>query len=297
MIEPAEVIGKGVAYATDDPRHLLNVRVANMGAFADQPDHLLQWLKREGPARGIAEPTPCCFISRGVYGAYLADIGQKLLISGAIRHVRDRCINLTDTGHVVELALASGKKVLASLVVLATGNDTKRGLPGIPSVQPWAEGALDGLPADAPVLIIGSGLTMVDMVLSLDRRGHRGQITGLSPHGLLSMPHRPAEPSALAADQIPFGAELSELTVWLRSLCLTIKREGGDWRSVIDALRPHTQRLWRSMSLVQRRRFLRHARPYWDLHRHRMAPEIEKQIAALRASGRLEIVAGQSYSR
>ena len=293
VIEPAEVIGKGVAYATDDPRHLLNVRVANMGAFTDQPDHLLQWLKREGPARGIAEPTSCCFISRGMYGAYLADIGRKLLICGAIRHVRERCINLTDTGHVVELALASGKGVLASLVVLATGNDPKHGLPGIPSVQPWAEGALDGLPADAPVLIIGSGLTMVDMVLSLDRRGHRGQITGLSPHGLLSMPHRLAELSALAADRIPFGAEISELTVWLRSLCLTVRGEGGDWRSVIDALRPHTQRLWRSMSLVQRRRFLRHARPYWDLHRHRMAPEIEKQIAALRASGRLEIVAGR----
>ena len=96
------------------------------------------------------------------------------------------------------------------------------------------------------------------------------------------MPHRPAELSALAAEEIPFGAELSELAVWLRSLCLTIKSEGGDWRSVIDALRPHTQRLWRSMSLVQRRRFLRHARPYWDLHRHRMAPEIEEQMAALR---------------
>ena len=160
-------------------------------------------------------------------------------------------------------------------------------------MQPWAEGALNGLAADAPVLIIGSGLTMVDMVLSLDRRGHTGQITVLSPHGLLSNPHRPVEPSALAAEEVPFGAELSELTVWLRSLCQTIEREGGDWRSVMDALRPHTQCIWRAMSLIQRRRFLRHARSYWDLHRHRMAPEIAKQIAALRASGRLEIVAGR----
>ena len=293
VIEPAELIGKGGAYATDDRRHLLNVRVANMSAFTDYPDHLLQWLKREGPALGIAEPTPFCFIPRGVYGAYLADIGRKLLISNAIRHVKDRCINLTDAGDVVELALVSGKRVFAESVVLATGNDTKRGLPSIPSVQPWAEGTLDGLPADAPVLIIGSGLTMVDMVLSLDRRGHRGRIMSLSFHGRLSMPHRPAERSALAAKEVPFGAELSEITVWLRSLCLTIMHEGGDWRSVIDALRPHTQRLWRSMSLIQRRRFLRHARPYWDLHRHRMAPEIEEQIATLRTAGRLEIVAGR----
>ena len=293
VIEPADVIGKGVAYGTKDPQHLLNVRVANMSAFADQPDHLLRWLKREGPAQGIAKPTPFCFIPRGVYGAYLADIGRKLLISGAIRHVKDHCINLTDTGDVVELALASGKKVLATSVVLATGNDAKVGLAGIPSVRPSAEGVLDGLAADEPILIIGTGLTMVDMVLSLDRRGHRGQITGLSPHGLLSMPHRPTELSALAAEEVPFGAKLSELTVWLRGLCLTKGREGGDWRSVIDALRPHTQRLWCSMSLVQRRRFLRHARSYWDMHRHRMAPEIDKQIGALRASGRLEIVAGR----
>jgi uncharacterized NAD(P)/FAD-binding protein YdhS len=293
VIEPAEVIGKGVAYATDDPKHLLNVRVANMSAFADQPGHFQHWLKRKGSPRGITDPTPFCFIPRGVYGAYLAEIGQELLISGAIRHVRDRCINLTETGDAVELALASGKKVLAASVVLATGNDAMHSLPAIPSVKPWAEGALDGLATDAPVLIVGSGLTMVDMVLSLDRRGHRGQITGVSRHGLLPMPHKPAEPLTLAAKEVPCGAELSELTFWLRSLCATMEREGGDWRSVIDGLRPYTQRLWRSMSLVQKRRFLRHARSYWDLHRHRMAPEVEKQIAAFCASGRLKIVAGR----
>jgi uncharacterized NAD(P)/FAD-binding protein YdhS len=293
VIEPADVVGRGVAYATGDPRHLLNVRVSNMSAFADRPDHLLEWLEREGQAQGVLDPTPFSFIPRGVYGAYLAELTQKLFTSGTISHVRDHCIDLVERAESVELTLASGDKMIAELAVLATGNDPKPALPGIPSVQAWGEGALTGLSSDALVLMVGTGLTMVDMVLSLDRLGHRGLITAVSPHGSLSMPHRPSAPMPLEVGNIPFGVELSELTSWLRALCDSVQRENGDWRSVIDALRPHTQRLWRSMSLVQRRRFLRHARSYWDIHRHRMAPQAEQQIGALHSAGRLEIVAGR----
>jgi uncharacterized NAD(P)/FAD-binding protein YdhS len=101
------------------------------------------------------------------------------------------------------------------------------------------------------------------------------------------------KPFLVAAAEVPFGAELSTLAAWLRGLAWKMTNEGGDWRSAIDALRPHTQRLWRSMSFAQKRRFLRHARAYWDVHRHRMAPEVEAQIGALRAAGRLEIIAGR----
>ena len=96
VIEPAAEIGRGLAYLTNDPRHLLNVRVGNMSAFADQPDHLLRWLQREGPMQGVACPTPFCFIPRGVYGAYVADLAQELLASVAIRHVRACCIDLVE---------------------------------------------------------------------------------------------------------------------------------------------------------------------------------------------------------
>ena len=95
------------------------------------------------------------------------------------------------------------------------------------------------------------------------------------------------------ADEIPFGAELSQLLAWLRRLAARFAAEGADWRSAVDALRPHTQRLWGAMSLEQRRRFLRHARVYWDVHRHRMAPESEAALRALVDSGRLTLVAGR----
>jgi uncharacterized NAD(P)/FAD-binding protein YdhS len=293
IVEPTERIGRGLAYATDDPRHLLNVRVSNMSAFADQPDHLLEWLQREGPMQGVASPTPFCFIPRGTYGAYIADLVKPLLASGTARHIRDRCVDLVETADSVELKLSSGTSITTDWAILATGNDAKPALSGIPAVQPWTEDALTGLASDAPVLIVGSGLTMVDMALSLDRRGHRGKITALSSRGLLSLPHRPVTPFPVAAAEVPFGAELSALTAWLRNLAKKITTEGGDWRAAIDALRPHTQRLWRSMSFVQKRRFLRHARTYWDVHRHRMAPEVEAQIVALRSAGRLDIIAGR----
>jgi uncharacterized NAD(P)/FAD-binding protein YdhS len=93
--------------------------------------------------------------------------------------------------------------------------------------------------------------------------------------------------------EVPFGAELSELLAWVRGLTTRLTAEGADWRSAIDALRPHTQRLWRCMTLEQKRRFYRHARAYWDIHRHRMAPEVERHIVALRSSGRLKLIAGR----
>jgi len=134
---------------------------------------------------------------------------------------------------------------------------------------------------------------MVDLVLSLDRQGHRGKITALSHRGLLPLAHRPTTALTLLSNEIPFGPELSQITRWLRRLSVEFMNQGGDWRSAVDALRPHTQRLWRSMSDVQKRRFLRHARAYWDILRHRMAPEVETQINTLRAAGHLEIVAAR----
>ena len=181
VIEPAEEIGRGLAYSTDDPGHLLNVRAANMSAFADQPDHLFQWLQTKGPCG--AGPTPLCFIPRSMYGAYIADIARELTAAGGIRHVRERCVDLVEAGNSVVLALETGSTVVADIAILAIGNNGTPVLDGIPAVQPWAEDALKNLSADLPVLLIGTGLTMVDMALSLDRQGHRGKITALSPGG------------------------------------------------------------------------------------------------------------------
>ena len=292
VIDPGEIgsLGRGVAYATDDPRHLLNVRVANMSAFADQPDHLYAWLRRRA---GEDCPTPFSFISRATYGDHVADLARAALAAGQARHARGLCLDIDERADGVRLGLSTGDALDADFAILATGHDAKPTLAGVPAEQPWREGTLAGLNADAPILIVGSGLTMVDMALSLDRRGRRGPITVVSRHGLPPSAHRPTSPRSLAVSEVPFGAELSAQLAWLRGLAARFAAEGADWRSAVDALRPHTQRLWREMSVEQRRRFLRHARVYWDIHRHRMAPEIEAALRALINSGRLEIVAGR----
>ncbi len=290
LVEPSETVGRGLAYSTTDSRHLLNVRVSNMSAFPEEPQHLHDWLRRQG---GQPCPTPFCFISRGRYGDYLSDLAQEVLASGAVRHVRDVCVDIVERRDGATLRLGSGATIEADHVVLATGNDAKPAVNGFPAEQPWTPGSLDGLSPEAPILVIGTGLTMVDMALSLDRRGHRGPIVAVSRRGLLPSAHRSTAPRAIGADEIPFGTDLSKLLAWLRGFSAGLAAEGVDWRSAVDALRPHTQRLWREMTLEQKRRFLRHARVYWDVHRHRMAPEIEQALARLMRDGRLTVIAGR----
>jgi uncharacterized NAD(P)/FAD-binding protein YdhS len=290
VIEPRAELGRGLAYSTDDPRHLLNVRVSNMSAFPDEPRHLFDWLAEHG---GAPCPTPFCFISRGRYGDYLGALAREVLSSGAVRRVSDVCVDIVEDGRAASVKLGSGAALAVDVAILATGNDARPASGGFPVGQPWTPGSLDGLPADAPVLIVGSSLTMVDMALSLDRRGHRGPIVATSRRGLLPFAHRLTETRALAAAEIPFGAEVSRLVAWLRALAARWGAEGADWRSAVDALRPHTQALWRAMTSDQKRRFLRHARAWWDVRRHRMAPESEAEIVRLIREGRLRLVAGR----
>ena len=293
VIEGAAAIGRGVAYSTRDRGHLLNVRACDMSAFADDPDHFSAWLEQreeDGAGRGAFR-----FIPRATYGAYIGGLAREAEAAGAIQVVRDICVDAIEAADSVAVRLASGEVIMADQVVLATGHDAK--LAGRLAAAPaWSDGALDDLPPDAPVLLIGSGLTMVDVAVSLDGRGHRGPMLAVSRREVMPTAHQSVGPLCLPAESIPFGANVSKLTAWLRGLAAETSDRGGDWRSVVDALRPHTQRLWRSMSTNQKRRFLGHARPYWDAHRHRMAPEVARRIAGLRGSGRLTLIAGRVLS-
>jgi uncharacterized NAD(P)/FAD-binding protein YdhS len=137
------------------------------------------------------------------------------------------------------------------------------------------------------VLLIGTGLTMVDTVLSLDAAGHRGRIVALSRRGLIPRAHADFDPSSVELDQVPSGNVLA-LWRWL-------KRKGAQasWRAAVDSLRPHSHALWQGLGPDEQRRFLRHARPWWDVHRHRIAPEVAQTLHRLVGEGRLEVVGGR----
>jgi uncharacterized NAD(P)/FAD-binding protein YdhS len=146
---------------------------------------------------------------------------------------------------------------------------------------------------DTTVLILGTGLTMIDYVLSLLRDGHRGQIIAMSRRGLLAKAHRRTDPLRIDESDVPFGESARRLLRWLRDRIDAHMAAGGDWRSVIDAIRPYTQRLWHELPLASRRRFLEHARAWWDVHRHRTAPEVEMRLTHALAAGRLSLVAAK----
>lgn len=292
LIDRQPPFGPGLAYGTGSPSHLLNVPAGRMSAFADQPRHFVDWLERQSPLLlDGAQPTEASFVPRRLYGAYLRHLLNRGLHTGRIDTLHDGVIAIE--GGV--LRLASGHTVAADIVVLAMGNDR----PAVPSdapsllasphwrADPWAPEALSGLDPQAPVLLIGTGLTMVDAVISLLDQGHTGPIHALSRRGLLPRVHSNGVPLSLL--QRPPPGDLHTLIRLARRLAAS---ETG-WRGAIDALRPFTQEIWQAAPVDHRRRFLRHLRPWWDVHRHRMPQSVAARIEAARASGQLQVLAGR----
>ena len=307
LFDQSATFGPGVAYGARHDRLLLNSRVANMSALATDPSHFLRWLWAkdlpEHPAASIP-PSGHAFVARGVYGRYLSDLLDQAEAEApghvALIRIGHRVVGLTEEPGGLRLKLADGSVRTADVAVLCVGNLPPR-LPPAPGVEatggprlvanPWDEASLARIgPSDA-VLVLGSGLTMVDVAVLLADRGHRGPILALSRHGLLPAEHAPTRRAPpLAWLDGPLTAR--GLLRHLRREIARAEREGVDWRAVLDIWRSHVPLLWQRLPVVERRRFLRHLRPYWDVHRHRMAPEIGSQIRALQASGRLEIRAG-----
>ncbi|MDR3436857.1 FAD/NAD(P)-binding protein [Telmatospirillum sp.] len=295
LVEKRSGFGLGQAYSTRNPQHLLNVPAERMSAFEDDPDHFLNWL-RDGKSGEPADR----FVPRGVYGDYIQGIlGQQIRDDEGCRNLflfPDEAVGLTVGPAGVVIQTAGGRPVEVDRVILAIGNfppeapfDVGR-LASSPRYlsDPWDAERVAAIPPDSPVLLVGSGLTMVDLALGLIRQGHRAPITALSRRGLL--PHRHAP----AAAPLPWdGAEPPvALSVLLHQIRLR-SALGGDWRSVVDGLRPHLQDWWQAMSDDDKRRFLRHARPWWDIHRHRMAPRAAERLEHLITDGYLRVLAGQ----
>jgi uncharacterized NAD(P)/FAD-binding protein YdhS len=289
LIEPREQIGRGLAYATENVSHRLNVRASNMSAFPDDPDHFWNWLQ----ANGYRGEDRFCFLPRLVYGRYLGSLieGRLVETDPRVRWIREAVTGLNERDGSVTLRLSGSETAVFDMVVLCCGYEASETLEA-PFVSPWEDSSLWNTAPDSTILILGTGLTMVDAAITLSESGHRGPIVALSRRGLLPQPHSRVDVAPIAQTELPSPATLAPVLHWLRARARDEMRSGGDWRSVIDGLRPHVQALWRAMPSRSRRRFLEHARPWWDIHRHRMAPEVETKIRALQESGQLRILAG-----
>ncbi|MFL6245251.1 MAG: FAD/NAD(P)-binding protein [Thermoanaerobaculia bacterium] len=273
LIDAGARAARGLAYGTPYGAHLLNVPAARMSALPDDPEHFLRWLRGRDAQAG-----PGTFAPRAIYGDYLASLLAADETHSRVTRIGGSAIGLT-RGATWTVHLHDGRTIDARSVVLALGNlppSDPLHLDDPPAEyvrDPWAPGAAIGLAPDAPVLLIGSGLTAVDVAVALRHEGHRGRITMLSRHGRLPQAHAPVTPRPLAF--VPFSTPLGALR-WVREQIAA----GEEWRAVVDSLRPHTVTIWRAWSLAQRGAFLRHLKNLWDVHRHRAAPEVLAQLDA-----------------
>lgn len=292
LVDPAERPGPGLAYGTDDPAHLLNVRAGRMSAFADEPDHFVSWAKEAGMS---VRPTD--FLARGTYGTYLTDLLAESLATRRVRVHQVRAVDVMGAGDASMLVRTTGGVVRADAVVLALGNNPPAALPwevdgaGEPWCvpDPWAAGALDGLPSEGPVLLAGTGLTAVDVASTLGAEGRC--VVAASRHGLLPATHL-VGPEPVWPTTVPAGDGLlrtRELVASLRAEITAATAAGVDWRAVVDGLRPAVPGIWARLPEEERRTFLRHVVRYWEVHRHRMAPEVARKLADLRRDGRLAV--------
>ena len=299
VIEPDAQLARGAAYSTGRPEHLLNVIASRMSAITEDPGHFVRFLAADGQVPG--EALDASFARRRDYGRYLRHTLDSLPGRDALEHVRERAVDVErgDEGFVVHLA--SGARLHAGHVVLAIGN-APRSLPaflrhpGARIAEAWDYDAVAGIDTDAGVCILGSGLSMVDAALSLAQAGHRGRIHVLSRHGLVPLPHADAgsQHGDGADDLLPLG--MRERWRRVRQRVEAAVASGEPWQWSFDRLRHHGEAMWRSLGEGERRRFLRHAVRYWDIHRHRIAPQAAATLAGLQAAGQLVVIPGRLRS-
>jgi uncharacterized NAD(P)/FAD-binding protein YdhS len=306
VIERMGLPGRGLAYGTACDSHLLNVPAKDMSAFPQDTEHFLNWAKSNYDRK----VEPGTFLPRKAYGRYLGSILSKAVQSngqGRLRWKKDDALGVSPLSNgEIEVRLRSGDRILADKVVLALGNfpasdpplpgrnlaKRPHSLPDPYFSNPWSGTSFDGIAHLDSVVLLGSGLSSVDVALELRHRGFPGTIHMLSRHGLLPHSHKAHGSWPIFwNERSPKGVR--GLLRLVRDEVREAERQEIDWRGVINCLRELTPRVWQSLPETERRRFLRHVRPYWEVHRHRAAPEIAQFVDAQRSSGQIKLHAGR----
>jgi uncharacterized NAD(P)/FAD-binding protein YdhS len=308
LIERGVQFGRGAAYSTGNPSHLLNVPAGKMSAFHDRPHDFVEWLEAQADLPVLGPVTEGSFVPRQVFGNYVRHLlNQEIKTpsqSVSLELLRGDAQRIELAGDEAVIHLDRRRTIRADLAVLAVGNFP----PESPTLadpsfydshlyraDPWAADTFTGLDPESSVLMIGTGLTMIDAAISLLDQGHLGPIHALSRRGLRPQRHMPVVrvPSPRAES---FPTDLVQLTAFMRREGRRAASENADWRTIVDELRPFTGDVWAEMAMADRARFLRHLRPWWEIHRHRMAAPVADKIDAAMARGQLSVYGGRIRS-
>ena len=288
LVEREREPGRGTAYGTRRPEHLLNVTALRMIVWPDDPEEFARWF-------GVRGGAPDDYAPRMLFGDYACELMAK--VADRVEIVTGEAVDIVAGPEGEQVRLRDGRTLSADAVVLGLGNLRPANVSGIDPARldglyvedPWYGGFTEGLNESDEVLLIGTGLTAIDAALTLDATGFRGRILGLSRRGLAPRPHLRREP---VADPLP---DSPKRTVDLLRAVRRRAREIG-WREAVHELRPVTRQVWGDLPLDEKRRFIRHLRPWWDVHRHRIAPAVGDRIEAMQREGRLRFVAGRIRS-
>jgi uncharacterized NAD(P)/FAD-binding protein YdhS len=299
IVEMHGTLGRGLAYSTPFEQHLLNVPAKGMSAFPDQPSHFVDWLR----SRKWPGAAPDLFAPRCVYGEYLADLLQIELRNArpeALQRIEAEVTDIQPAAGGLHLSLASGSVLKTRRAVLALGNPassppvtgTGSESGGLCHASPWIGAALRAPVPGERILLIGTGLTAVDAALALLGQTRDCEIHALSRRGLLPQVHdlrrSPADPPIFEQP-----GDLRAMFRDLRSRIALLRDSDGCWRSAVDGLRPVSNRLWQQLPVADQRRFMRHLRTHWETHRHRMAPEVRRQVNEYMDEGKLRVIPGR----
>jgi uncharacterized NAD(P)/FAD-binding protein YdhS len=296
IVEPRVELGRGLAYSTADPLHLLNVPADSMSAIESEPRHLLDWARRRGISLAADD-----FLSRRQYGTYLEETLSAHLrrheARATVRLVRDRTATVRIGPHGrPRLSCTGGTELEADHVVLALGHGPVREpVPVAEEVhrsgryvaRPWNRKPQELAGDGERVLLIGSGLTMVDAALSIAAATSGVRMIAISRSGLLPRAHPPRRSSYDAPFPVPADPRIAAVLAEFLAALTRASGSGGDAADVVDSMRPVTTRIWRGLPTSDRAWFLANLRRIWEVHRHRMAPRVAARIEELRAGGAL----------
>jgi uncharacterized NAD(P)/FAD-binding protein YdhS len=310
LIERSGTFARGLAYGTTDRFHLLNVPAAKMGAFPDDHEHFYRWAcenPEELKRHGVNAVESHSFLPRVLYGKYLTGLLDRVNgAHGFLRRITAEAIDVSPQANGrFRVRLRNAPSLIAQHVVLALGNFP----PGDPKLRdqrfhrqerylenPWSEETRKKLAESGDVLILGSGLTGLDLLLSLAPLKTRGTIHVLSRRGLFPRPHRVVKPSPSFLDAKSLPKTARQACRLVRAQVEQAEARGIDWRAVIDSIRPYSQQVWKQWPTEERRRFLRHLKAFWEPHRHRAAPEVLELKFQLEKAGRLQCHRGRIFS-
>lgn len=303
LFEKRGVFGLGQAYSTPYLHHLLNVRSKDMSAFEHIPTHFTDWLiKNQKDVRFLNQNLPLSdqFVPRAYYGEYLQALLQEMQFSkkNALRLEAGEIIAIEKQNSAYFLKMNGDKQFTFDKIIFAIGNNLPASFafPITSDIQclqdPWNFTSPSQIPSSDPVMIVGTGLSMIDAVLTLHHQGHQGKIYGLSRRGLLPLKHT----DLLAVKEIDKQAlqpNLLSLWQYLRKISKEAESQQQDWRPIINGFRKVFPAIWMRAAAKEKKRFLRHALTYWNIHRHRVPDDVAELLEMLVKKDQLEVFAGR----